>query len=410
VHDYPVVIFLAALVVGFGLISRLTERLPFTAPMVFVALGLLAGPLGLGWISGSLDDTVIRLVAEITLVSVLFVEASTLDVRALAAERGIAMRLLLIGLPLTMGLGTLAAGLLLPGAGWWLLALLAFILSPTDAALGQAVVTSPGVPGHVRRAIAAESGINDGLVLPPILICIAALGAGASDSRDLAYWIDFTTSQLIMGPLIGAGVGWIGGLLVDRAAAKRFMNATFQRLAAGSLAVLAWALAEQFGGNGYIAAFAGGLFLGIRTHAVRERVQEYAEAEGQLLTLFVFLIFGMLMVPAAVPHWTWQAWVYALLSLTLIRMVPVGLSLLGSTLRRGERAFIGWFGPRGIASVLYLEMVILDLGLAGLETVLAVAVLTILLSVILHGISAVPLSAVLAGATANNAARDGRGG
>ena len=180
--------------------------------------------------------------------------------------------------------------------------------------------------------------------------------------------------------------------------------ATSSPLFRASLKPFAWALAEQLGGNGYIAAFAGGLFLGIKTHAVRERVQEYAEAEGQLLTLFVFLIFGMLMVPAAVPHWNWQAWAYSLLSLTVLRMLPVALSLIGSPLDRNERLFIGWFGPRGIASVLYLEMVILDLGLDDLETVLAVAVLTILLSVVLHGLTAVPLSKALASAKPSAAA------
>ena len=401
-HDYPIILFLAALTFGYGLVSRLSERLPFTGPMVFVTLGIVAGPLGMGWVDVFLDDSLLRLMAEVTLVSILFVEASMLDLRALSAERGIAIRLLLIGLPLTMGLGTLIAGWLLPGMGWWLLALLAFILSPTDAALGQAVINSPRVPGRIRRAIATESGINDGLVLPPILICIAALGVGSGDNRDTAYWLEFTSSQLIVGPLAGMAVGWIGGMLVDFFAAKRWMSPTFQRLSAVSLAVLAWALAERLGGNGYIAAFAGGLLLGIRTHAVRERVQEYAEAEGQQLTLLVFLIFGLAIVPVAVPHWTWQAWTYALLSLTVLRILPVALALVGSDLSPRERAFIGWFGPRGIASVLYLEMVILDLGLAGLEPMLAVVVLTILLSVYLHGLSAVPLSKALAG--------DGRSG
>ena len=391
-HDYPIILFLAALTFVFGLVSRLPERLPFTAPMAFVVVGILAGPMGLGWVELTLDDTLIRLLAEVTLVSILFVEASTLDLKRLIAERELPVRLLLLELPLTMLLGTLAGAPLFPEMGWWSLALLAFILSPTDAALGQVVVTSPRVPPPVRRAIAVESGVNDGLVLPPILICIAAILAVSDERAGVDYWLEFTFAQLVFGPLVGAAVGLAGGWLVDYCAQKRYMNATFQRLSAICLAVIAWALAEEVHGNGYIAAFVGGLLLGIRTHAVRERVQEYAEAEGQQLTLFVFLIFGLVMVPQAAPYWSWQGLLYAVLMLSLLRMLPVVLSLSGTGLSGKDKYFIAWFGPRGIASVLYLEMVILDLGVEGHETLLSVVVLTVLLSVFAHGLSAQPLS------------------
>jgi NhaP-type Na+/H+ or K+/H+ antiporter len=402
-HDYPVVLFLAVLTFGYGLFSRLSERVPFTAPMVFVLVGVVCSPLGLGWLTVTPDDSVIRLVAEITLVSILFVEASTIDLRRMIRERAIAMRLLLVGLPLTMLLGTLVAAPLFPEMDWWLLALLAFILSPTDAALGQVVVTSERVPAPVRRAIAVESGINDGLVLPPILVCVAALGVVASEQAGGGYWLEFTFAQLVFGPLMGGAVGWLGGWAVDVCAQRKLMNDTFQRLSAICLAVIAWAVAEAFDGNGYIAAFAGGLLLGVKTSSVRERVQEYAEAEGQQLILFVFLIFGLSMVPLAVPYWTWQSWVYALLSLTVLRMGPVLLSLVGTELRIRDRCFISWFGPRGSASVLYLEIVILDLGLQGYEPMLAVVVLTVLLSVFLHGLTAQPLAALYPQAPRENA-------
>ncbi len=391
-HDYPIILFLASLTLAYGLVSRVSERAPVTAPMVFVAVGIGVGPLGLGWFDVTFDDSVIRLVAEITLVSILFVEASTIDLKALIRERDLSIRLLCVGLPLTMVVSTLAAAPLFPDMGWWLLALMAFMLSPTDAALGQAVVTSERVPPTIRRTIATESGLNDGLVLPPILICMAALSAGTGEDQDATYWSEFIAAQLLLGPLAGGFVGWAGGIVVDFCATRALMSPTFQRLAAVCLAVVAWAFAEQIGGNGYIAAFVGGLLLGIRHEPVRERVQEYAEAEGQQLTLFVFLVFGLVMVPAFTDLWTWQSWVYALLCLTALRMVPVFLALLGTPLGRGDRLFIGWFGPRGIASVLYLEMVVLDLGTTGFEPMLSVVVLTVLLSVFLHGLSAVPLT------------------
>ncbi len=391
-HEFPILLFLAGLTFTYGLISKLSERVPITGPMVFTALGIAIGPAGLGFFELNMDDALIRVIAEITLVSILFVEASSIDIRALVRDKGVPARLLLIGLPLTMAVGTMVAALVFPTASWWLPALLAFVLSPTDAALGQVVVTSKDVPEHLRRAINVESGINDGLVLPPILLCIAALGVATAEQSTVVYWFDFTVAQLIIGPLAGAFVGLGGGWLVERATQARLMSSTFQRLSAIALAILAWGFAEEFHGNGYIAAFFAGLLLSTRTHSVRERIHEYGEAEGQQLTLFIFLIFGAAMVPEAAPFWSLEVWVYALLSLTVIRMLPVALSLTGSRLDLRDRLFVGWFGPRGVASILYLEMVIMDLGIAGYETLLAAIILTVMLSVFLHGLTAVPLA------------------
>jgi NhaP-type Na+/H+ or K+/H+ antiporter len=158
--------------------------------------------------------------------------------------------------------------------------------------------------------------------------------------------------------------------------------------------MLAYAAAEEVHGNGFIAAYFAGLLLGVRSHAVRERLQEFGEAEGQQLALFIFLLFGLILVPAALPHWDSRAWIYAVLSLTVIRMLPVALSLIGARLDRPSVGFIGWFGPRGIASILYLIMVVGKLGAQKLKYVLAVIVLTVLLSVFAHGVTAVPLSGV----------------
>jgi NhaP-type Na+/H+ or K+/H+ antiporter len=291
-----------------------------------------------------------------------------------------------------MLLGILLAWALLPGLSIWLLALLALILSPTDAALGQAVVKSEVVPEPIRQAINVESGLNDGIALPPILLCIAVLAGDPARQLGSGFWSDFLFSQLLYGPLLGAAVGWVGGFLVDRASRAGWMNDTFQRLISASLALLAYAAAEMVHGNGFIAAYFGGLLLGVRTHAVRERVQEFGEAEGQQLALYVFLLFGLVLVPAGLPHWDTQAWVYAIMSLTIIRMLPVALSLIGSKLDWPSVGFIGWFGPRGIASILYLIIVVGKLGATGLEYVLSVIVLTVLLSVLAHGVTAVPLA------------------
>ena len=385
-HDYPIIIFAALLAYVFGLFSKLAERSPITGPMVFVAVGILAGPLGFGWLEVSVNAELVRVLAEITLVLILFIDASLIDLPALIRTRGIPLRLLLIGLPLTMGLGILLALPLFPGQSLWLLALMALILSPTDAALGQAVVKSQSVPERIRQAINVESGLNDGIALPPILLCVAVLAGDPARQLGSGFWSNFLFTQLIYGPVMGAAVGWLGGLLVDWAARRGWMNDTFQRLASAALAMLAYAAAEEVHGNGFIAAYFAGLLLGVRSHAVRERLQEFGEAEGQQLALFIFLLFGLILVPAALPHWDSRAWIYAVLSLTVIRMLPVALSLIGSGLDRPSVGFIGWFGPRGIASILYLIMVVGKLGAQKLKYVLAVIVLTVLLSVFAHGV------------------------
>ena len=376
----------------YGLFSRLADRSPITAPMVFVAVGILVGPAGFDFFEMHARGEFIHILTEITLVLVLFVDASTIDLKRLLGDRAVPVRMLLIGLPLCMILGTLVALPLFPGVDIWLLAMMALILSPTDAALGQAVVKSEQVPERVRRWISVESGLNDGIALPPIFACIAVmtLGLGGSDK----HWFLFLLQQVLLGAAIGGGIGWLGGWLVSYFSDKGWMNHTFQQLVSLSLAILCFAIAESVHGNGFIAAFAGGLLLGASTRSdeIRERIQEFGEAFGQQLILFVFLIFAMAMVPLAMPYWDASAWIYALLSLTLIRMLPVAISLAGSRLDWPTVFFLGWFGPRGIASVLYLLLVANLLGIEGYERILAVIVLTVLLSVFLHGLSAVPLA------------------
>ncbi len=391
-HDYPVIVFTALLILGYGVFSKLTEKSIISAPMVFVSVGILISYfVGEEWREG-INAKWAEPIAQITLILVLFIDASTLDLKALMKDRRLPMRLLFIGLPLTMVLGVLLAVPLFPGIDIWTLALMALILSPTDAALGLAVVTSEIVPLRIRQTINVESGLNDGIALPPILVCIAVLSGKSTEETGVAYWSLFTLKQFVYGPLIGGLVGWVGGYLVDVASKRGWMNHMFQRLASIAIAILAFSLAEMAHGNGFIAAFFAGMLLGTRTEAIRERIHEFGEAESQALILFIFLLLGMIMVPFSIPYWDIQAVIYALLSLTVIRVAPVVISLLGTDLSWGTRSFIGWFGPRGIASVLYLLMAIIALGREGNEKISAVITLTVLLSIFLHGITAIPFS------------------
>jgi sodium/hydrogen antiporter len=390
--EYPIFIIIASLILGYGLFSKLAEKSIITPPMVFVLVGLLASFFTFDTSKVGLHAPFVKVVAEITLVLVLFLDASTINLKKLIVERKLPIRLLLIGLPITMLLGILFAKPLFPEMNIWVVALMALILSPTDAALGLAVVTSKFVPEKIRQTINVESGLNDGIALPPILICVAALSVHDAHGTGFAYWGLFTLKQFVYGPVIGGLVGWIGGILVEKASKKEWMNTTFQQLISLSLAILAFTLAETVHGNGFIAAYFAGLLLGTITHSVRERIHEFGEAESQVLQLIIFLLFGMVLIPLSYLHWDWRAWVYAILSLSVIRILPVVLSLAGTNLSRGTKYFIGWFGPRGIASILYLLMVTIELGSTGLERMISIIVLTVMLSIYLHGISANPLS------------------
>ena len=390
--EYPIFIYIAVLILAYGTFSKIAEKSMITPPMVFVLFGIIASFFRTDVFADGVNAPAVKIIAELTLILVLFIDASTINTTELIRDRKLPIRLLFIGLPITMVAGILFAWPLFPDMSIWVIAMMALILSPTDAALGQAVVTSKLVPEKIRQTINVESGLNDGIALPPILICLAALSVHDTHGSGFGYWGGFVLKQFIFGPIVGGLVGYAGGKLVEYASKRDWMNSTFQRLTSISFAILAFALAEMIHGNGFISAYFAGLLLGTTTHSVRERIHEFGEAESQVLQLLIFVLFGMVLVPLSYQFWDWQVWLYAFMSLTLIRVLPVVISLSGTGLPTGTKYFIGWFGPRGIASILYLLMVVIELGGKGLEKMISVIVLTVFLSIILHGISANPLS------------------
>ena len=391
-HNHIALITISLLILLYGVFSNLSERSPISGPMIFAGTGILLSPLGFNLIEVHVSADIVRTMAEVTLIIILFVDASLIQFAKLRTVlAGIPARLLLIGLPLTMLLGTLTALYFFPGQNIWVLVMLALILSPTDAALGQAVVKSEQVPERIKESISIESGLNDGMSLPPILLCIAVLASGGSALSGDGHWLAFMAKQLTIGPLVGAFVGYFGGKVIDYATNKDWMGNVFHELSVISLAILAFSLAEIFHGNGFIAAFFAGLMLGTKIHIVRERIQEFGEAQGQLLSLIIFFLLGM-SIYVFYPYWDLNALIYSILSLTIIRMVPVMISLVGTNIDVYSKLFIGWFGPRGIASVLYMLIVIGELGVPGFEQILSVIVLTVLISIFAHGLSAVYLS------------------
>ncbi len=380
---------IALFILAYGLISRRIENTMITPPMVFVGFGILICESFTGAFPVDAESPIIHFIAELTLILVLFTDASQIDLRKLIRDHRIPVRLLTIGLRLTILGGTLVAAVTIAGLTFWEGAVLAAILAPTDAALGQAVVSSPRVPERIRQALNVESGLNDGIALPVVLVAICLAAAGNHD-ETAAHWLQFAAIQVALGPVAGIAVGYIGGWLMTRASKAGWMNHAFQQLAALGLSLLAFAGAELIGGNGFIAAFCAGLTVGNSARGICPCLVEFAEAEGQLLTLITFMIFGALLVPAAIPHADWTVWLYAGLSLTIVRMIPCAISLLG--MREGWRTnlFVGWFGPRGIASILFGLIVLEEVELGHGETLFAVVIITVLCSVVLHGLSSVP--------------------
>ena len=394
--DLAGIAVVAAGVIAFALVSRRLEGSIVTVPLAFVLFGWLIGDGGLAVAAIDPGHGAIHLIAELTLVLVLFSDAARIDLRRLIADHNLPLRMLTIGLPLTVGLGALVAKGLFPEGSWAAALLLAAILAPTDAALGQSVVSSPDVPVRIRQSLNVESGLNDGITLPLVLVFAIMAGppaggmAGhAAGAGDLAL---FALLQVTLGPLAGLVVGWVGAKAIDRAARAGWISEPFEGIAILALALLAFAGAEAIGGNGFIAAFVGGLVFG---GTVRHRLAflfEFMETEGQLLTLLTFLIFGAAMLPAALPAVDWPVVAFALLSLTVIRMVPVSLSLTGTGVSVPTTLFLGWFGPRGLASILFALLILEEHAVPGGEDILACVVITVSLSTLLHGISAAPLA------------------
>jgi len=394
-----VLIVTAVLILLYGSVSKLAERSVITPPMVFMGVGLLMSPVGFGALHVAESNAAVELLAEIALIIILCSDASQIGRVEIAKVKQLPIRLLAIGLPLTMLVGTGLAVLVFPTGAFPLaaLALLAVLLSPTDAALGQAVINSEEVPEEIREAINVESGLNDGISLPAIFALLFALGASLG-GIDTDNWLLFAAMQLALGPLAGAAVGIGGGRLIDATSARGWVDPSFQRLSMPAIAMLGYALAESIGGNGFIGAFVAGFMLGVKNPQVRQEMQSFGETEGTALSLIVMLMLGLVLIPGTVEYWTTTTTLYAILSLTVARVVPVSISLFGMRKDILTQLFIGWFGPRGIASILYLLMWVKFLGSDGYETLIATGVQTITLSVVLHGLTAAPLARRYGGA------------
>lgn len=388
--DIPALIIVATGILVFGLFSRRLESTILTPPILFTLFGLAVSEYGLGLIDGPAGSEALFLLAEITLVLVLFSDASRIDIKALRKELGLPVRLLAIGMPLTIIFGGFLALVMFSEISLWEALLIGAILAPTDAALGQAVVSSPIVPQRIRQALNVESGLNDGIALPLVMIFAALASMSMGGQRTTGEWTQFVLMQVTLGPLVGIVVAYAGARFILFATGRGWINSSMQRISGLAIACLCYAVAHEVGGNSFIAAFVGGMTLGNTLGHTCESMHEFIEAEGQMLMLGVFLLVGMGVTWPVLSEANVTIILYSALSLTVIRIIPVAIAMAGTGLRMPSVGFLGWFGPRGLASILFVLVVLGDVQLGHPSVVFNVVITTVLLSILLHGLTAVP--------------------
>ena len=382
---------IALALLAFAAIAGRVDGTPITPAIVFVGIGLLAGPEALGLVDLSSYGEPVKLLAEATLTVVLFADASRIDLRALRREVAVPARLLGIGLPLTIVAGLVVAIALLAELAWPEALLLAVILAPTDAALGQAVVTLPRLPSRIRQGLNVESGLNDGICVPIFLIVLAVAEAEAGAIGDGAA-VRLVAEQIGYGIVAGVVAGAVAAAVVRVAGTHGEVDAAWLQIGPLAGAALAFGIAAPMGGSGFIAAFAGGMVFGGLLRGGSERVDSLLDEAGAVLGAITFVVVGAVLLGPGLGHLTAAMVGYALLSLTVIRMLPVAVSLLGSGARPPTIGFLGWFGPRGLASIVFAVMLEEGSELPHEETILLTVYATVGLSVLLHGLTAAPLA------------------
>lgn len=392
---YQNLALLAAFLLTYSIFAGRFESRLLNGPLMFMLAGLILGPAFLGILQPRIDKDGLRILAELTLAIVLFSDAANADLKVLRAHEGLPLRLLMIGLPLTMLSGWLVGIWLFPQVPSLELAILATLLAPTDAALGKAVVSNPKVPAPVREGLNVESGLNDGICVPVLLMFLALLVEEQTQS-PLSLAVELVIEELGIGAISGVALTLIAWLLQRYAAKHHWQAPMWSQLTLPGLAILCFATAQTLGGSGFIGAFVGGLLASFLFTEQKHHLLEASEEFASLLSVITWVVFGAIVIPWAWNNLTLNICLYAVLSLTVIRIVPVLISLTGTGFDFETRLFIGWFGPRGLASIVFAVM-ILDYPLETSRTLVSVAACTVLLSVLLHGLSANPWVSRLAG-------------
>jgi NhaP-type Na+/H+ or K+/H+ antiporter len=379
----------AVFILIYSTVAGAVERTWVSGAIIFTAFGLLIGPVGLDLISFKADREAIRTLAELTLALVLFTDAAGADMGVLKKFEKLPVRLLLVGLPLTILLGFGVGVLLFKDLSLFEVALLATMLAPTDAALGKAVVSNEAVPNPVRQGLNVESGLNDGICVPILFLFLALATGKVDEGGPWQLAMKLVAEEIGIGLAVGLLLTGMASWLLKIAKQRQWLTEIWIQVPVVALAVACFATAQFIGGSGFIAAFSGGLLFGAMAKEYREDFLRAAEGTGDVLALITWVIFGAAVVTRAIGDFSWIILLYAILSLTLIRMLPVFFSLAGLRVNTEGKLFIGWFGPRGLASIVF-AVIVLNANLPNGGVLAMTVVCTVILSIILHGLSANP--------------------
>jgi NhaP-type Na+/H+ or K+/H+ antiporter len=388
--DSTSLVIVAAVFLAYAAVSRRLHGTSITAPIVFVGAGFLFGAEMLGWLHLTLGEHGVSVLAEATLVVVLFTDASRIDLGTLRREYAVPARLLGIGLPLTIVAGTVVGVWLLPGVGWAEALVLAIVLAPTDAALGQAVVTDPSLPSRIRQGLNVESGLNDGLCVPLLAIALAIAQTEAGDTSG-SHAAKLVVEAIGWGVVGGIVAGVIAGYVLRSSQARGWIAEQWVPVVPVLAAVGAFGIADARGGSGFIAAFVGGVAFG-RIARIDAESAAFSEELGSVLNGVTLIVFGAAVLGAVWSQITFVDLVYAALSLTIVRMVPVAIAMIRTHARPPTVLFLGWFGPRGLASIVFGVVVIEAGGLPHTSDLVVALTVTVACSVVAHGVTAAPLA------------------
>lgn len=381
---------LALFVFIYSVVAGRVERSVISGPMVFVVAGFVMGPFGLGWFDGDNTKDDFRLFADLTLALILFLDASNANLSVLKRQFRIPERMLLLGLPGVIALGFGLAVLMFDGLSLYEAAILATMLAATDAALGKAVITNEAVPARIREGLNVESGLNDGICVPILLFFIALAVSGEHGDSE-ASAMALIAQEIGIGMAVGMGLAYAGTLLLRWCFKQGWVTEIWMQVTVVALAIAAFAVAQSLHGSGYIAAFTGGLLFGYMAKDDTHKLVLAAEGTGETLALVTWMLFGAMVIGPALKVFSWEIVVYALLSLTVIRIVPVFLSLTGLGETVSNRLFLGWFGPRGLASIVF-AIIVINAEVPNAEFLALVVICTVFLSLIAHGITANPMA------------------
>ncbi len=380
---------IAGAILVFSSIAGRVEKSWLSGPIVFVLFGFFIGPRALDLLSLEIQRDMMKTLVELTLALVLFNDAARADLKALRREAMIPMRMLGVGLPLTLLLGFGAGVLLFSELSVIEVAILATLLAPTDAALGQAVLEEQAIPTNLRQGLNFESGLNDGICVPILLVLMALAIESASHVSGYRLALSYLATELGIGLLVGVVLAAFSVHLLHFAREQGWLSTNWIQLTVFALAITTFATAQSLGGSGFIATFCGGLLFGHLLKGEQENLLRFGESTGDAFQLITWVLFGAAVAGKALPNLTWPIFGYAVLSLTLLRMLPIFISLSGTGVTKEGKLFLGWFGPLGLATVVFAIMVI-NVNLPHGDIITTTVSFTVVLSIILHGISAKP--------------------